>query len=300
MDHDALFKSLLTEFFADFLRLFYPNKATRLDLRRPRFLDKEVFADLPKRKERRLDLVAEVPTRGGRKEIVLVHVEIEARGRERFEARMFRYYMALRLRHDQPVFPIVLVLSRAAAGLDRPSHREAVLGEEVCAFRFWRIGLSRLSGAEYVSRANPLAPALAALMRPGSRARDEWKERCLRAVASARTNEARRTLLLDCIESYLPLSPTEEARFHRRLEHRENKELMAMRKTWSEQLLERGERRGEKRARRETLLRLMGAKFGTLPADVETRVAAIEDIARLDVLLERILTAHSIDEMGLA
>jgi len=59
-----------------------------------------------------------------------------------------------------------------------------------------------------------------------------------------------------------------------------------------------GEKRGEVAARRKTLLRLMRQKLGVLAPDVEARIAAIEDAARLDELLSRILTAASVAEMG--
>ncbi len=129
---------------------------------------------------------------------------------------------------------------------------------------------------------------------------------CLRAAAAARTDRARKLLLIDCIESYLPLTPAEEARFCRLVERPEDRELKAMRKTWSEQLMEKGEKRGEKRgelrgriaAKRETLLGLIRRKFGPVPPEIEARVEAIDDLARLDDLLARILTAGSLEEMG--
>ncbi len=303
MDHDSFFKTLLKEYLADFLRLFYPAKAFRLDLRSVRFRDKEVFTDLPRGEKRLPDLLAEVRTRGGDKELVLVHVEVEARKRSRFEARMFRYYMALRLRHDRPVLPIALVLRGAQRGMDRPVCREGVLGDEVCVFRFWRIGLSKLAGARYVRRENSLAPALAALMRPRGLSRADWRLECVKRIARIRASEARKSLLLDCVESYLPLSPKERGRYNRLLRRKENREVGVMRKLWSEQLIDRGrklgERRGERRAKRETLLRQLRVKFGSLPKGIAQRVKDLDDVERLDVLLKRILTAASIEEMGL-
>ena len=315
MGHDQLFKDLLRAFFGDFVRLFFPDKARRLDLGSVSFEDKEVFTDLPRGRERRLDLVVKVRTNERKREIVLVHIEVESRSRRDFHGRMHEYYMALRLRHRCPVFPIALVLSRAEGGLDRPTHREEVLGDEVDVFRYWRIGLPKLDGASYVGLANPLAPALAALMKPGSPARARWKLECMAALRRIRVDEARRRLLVDCIETYLTLNAREETEFDRLVHERKNKEVRQMRKTWSEQLMERGEARGRKigqklgqklgqqvgelRAKRETLLALMRAKYGPLPGRVTKEVAAIENRRRLDTLLRRVLTAHTLEEMGL-
>jgi hypothetical protein len=46
-DHDHRFKTLLQEFFADFLRLFFAPWAERLHCSMVEWLDKEVFPDPP-------------------------------------------------------------------------------------------------------------------------------------------------------------------------------------------------------------------------------------------------------------
>ena len=76
-----------------------------------------------------------------------------------------------------------------------------------------------------------------------------------------------------------------------------------MRKTWSQQMMEIGEKRGEKRgeihAKRQTLLTQLRAKFGALPMSVSKQVPTMGNVRRLDTLLRRILTAESLAEMGL-
>jgi len=47
MGHDQLFKQVIESFFADFLRLFAPDNAARLDLSTVTFLNMEVFTDIP-------------------------------------------------------------------------------------------------------------------------------------------------------------------------------------------------------------------------------------------------------------
>ena len=46
LDHDALFKLVLTAFFREFIDLVAPDLAAALDPAPPVFLDKESFADL--------------------------------------------------------------------------------------------------------------------------------------------------------------------------------------------------------------------------------------------------------------
>ena len=88
MPHDQLFKELLQAFFQEFMELFFPQVAAHLDFDRVTFLDKETFTDLPKGKKREADLVARVYTLDGRPEIILTHIEVEARRRGNFGERL--------------------------------------------------------------------------------------------------------------------------------------------------------------------------------------------------------------------
>lgn len=47
MAHDQTFNDLLRAFFPEFMELFFPRVARRLDFREVTFLDKEVFTDVP-------------------------------------------------------------------------------------------------------------------------------------------------------------------------------------------------------------------------------------------------------------
>ena len=58
MDHDRLFKELLTTFFVDFLEVFCPELATYLDAGALEFADKEVFTDVTRGERHEVDLVA--------------------------------------------------------------------------------------------------------------------------------------------------------------------------------------------------------------------------------------------------
>jgi hypothetical protein len=59
----------LRAFFREFLELFFPEVAARLDFTRVTFLDKEVFTDVPEGSRRELDLVAQVYTQDGAPEV---------------------------------------------------------------------------------------------------------------------------------------------------------------------------------------------------------------------------------------
>ena len=77
-----------------------------------------------------------------------------------------------------------------------------------------------------------------------------------------------------------------------------------MEATWPDKMVEKGrvEERIEGRLEehRRSLLRQLEAKFGTVVEKVKLRVEAIDSSNELDTYLERILTADSFEEMGLA
>ena len=67
--------------------------------------------------------------------------------------------------------------------------------------------------------------------------------------------------------------------------------------------LERGREEGRQAGlvagKRETLLQLLATKFGTLPGETTLRVQSMGSLDELDRYLDRLLTAKSLDEMGL-
>ncbi len=298
--HDKIFKQLLRVLLEDFLRLVAPQALERLDLSSPELLDKELFAEGPHGRRRELDLLVRVQTTAGSP--VLVHVEIEARASRGMELRLWRYKNQIQARYDTPVLTIVIYLKRGHPGVCLKT-RESDLGPDFSELRYLSFGLAGCRAAEYLARPEPLAWALAALMDPGSWSRAELKMACLRRIAGLKSR-IDPFLLVDCVENYLQLDAREVAEFEALHSRRENKEVRAVAMTWSEKLEEKGRTegiaQGAQRGARQILLVLLGKRFGPLPENVRRRVETINSLDRLTELAERVLSAHSLEEMGLA
>lgn len=119
-DHDQRFKTIIREFFADFLTLFFADWAARLDLARIEWLEQELLPDPPDGDRHIVDLVAKLrtlePVGAGDTWLALVHIEIESSDRSTaLKPRLPRYYAHLRDHHGLPVLPIVIYLK---VGLD--------------------------------------------------------------------------------------------------------------------------------------------------------------------------------------
>jgi hypothetical protein len=64
IDHDRLFKELVSTFFVEFLELFLPQVARLIDRHSVVFLPQEYFADLTTGETKIIDLLAEVRLAG--------------------------------------------------------------------------------------------------------------------------------------------------------------------------------------------------------------------------------------------
>jgi hypothetical protein len=107
IDHDSVFKQLLTEFFIEFLDLFVPDALAILERERLTFLDKESFVDLLDPDRREADLVVQARLRGQDTSFI-VHLEHQAQEDVVLDRRMFRYFARFYDRYDMPIYPIAL------------------------------------------------------------------------------------------------------------------------------------------------------------------------------------------------
>jgi uncharacterized protein DUF4351 len=105
---------------------------------------------------------------------------------------------------------------------------------------------------------------------------------------------------VDCVENYLQLDPREVAEFEVLHSRRENQEVRTVAMTWSEKIAAQGEAKGRGEGAREILLSLLAERFGPLPEGARRQVEEIGSLQRLTQLAKRVLTAHSLEEMGLA
>jgi predicted transposase YdaD len=88
IDHDQLFKELLSTFFIEFLELFLPQVAAAIEPDSVVFLPQEYFADLTTGDTKIIDLLAQVRL-AGQEVGFLIHVEAQASSKAHFARRMF-------------------------------------------------------------------------------------------------------------------------------------------------------------------------------------------------------------------
>jgi len=308
MDHDQRFKTLIREFFADFLDLFFAEWAARLDLSVVEWLDKEVFPDPPEGTRHGLDLVARVPIlptaqSGVDASLLLVHVEIESPDRTtRLTSRLPSYYRFLRDKYQLPVLPIVLYLKVGLDGIGVDRYVEGIWDFEINRFQYLYVALPGLDGVEYVQGESWLGVALSALMKiPPDRVAWLGAE-ALRRLAAAPLGEQQRFLLGECVQAYLPLDEEQARQYGNLLQSEPYAGVRAMNQTVYEKGLEEGIEKGIEKGRQEERIdmvcSLIEERFGAVPEAVRRDLERLS-AEQLRRLASKIGTADSLADLDL-
>jgi hypothetical protein len=237
-----------------------------------------------------------VQTREGDRETIVVHVEVQTETKGDFRRRMFEYYALLWLHFESPVFPIALILKGGPRqGISTVEYRQEPFGREVVRFRYASVALARLSGWEYLEKGS-VAAGLAALMQRRRAPVDlELRAGLMRRVLTSGLDESLKYQLANLIETYFRLTGEERARYHQLISREEYREVRDAEMTYFDELRQEGLVQGK----RETLKRQLSAKFGPLPAEVDARIDVVASAEELDRYLDRVLTAGSLEDVGL-
>jgi len=307
IDHDRLFKELLTTFFVEFLELFYPQVLAYLDRDSIEFLDKELFTDVSRGETHLVDVVVKARYRGSAA-CFLIHVENQAKAQTYFGRRMFGYCGRLMDTYDLDVYPIAIFSFDEPKRPEPDSYRMEFPDLTVIDFRFRVIQLNRLSWRDFVNRPNPVASALMAKMKIAKADRPKVKLECLRLLATLQLNPAKMRLISGFVDTYLSLNRREQQVFEQELEtlpQEERTETLEIVTSWMREGIKQGRKEGRKEGRQEgreegrqegvhkaVLLfvqRLAAGKIGTVDAELVERFESLttEQLQDLGVALLR-------------
>jgi hypothetical protein len=297
IDHDRLFKELLSTFFVEFITLFFPDVMDYLDPDSVTLLDKEIFTDVTAGERRETDLIAQVRFRG-KPSYFLIHVEAESSSRQGFNKRMFRYFARLHEKFDLPIYPIVLF------SYDKPkkpaiSHYQVDFPAfEVLRFNYRTIQLNRLNWRDFLNQPNPVASALMAKMQIVPEERPQVKAQCLRLLVTLRLDPSRMQLISGFVDTYLKLTPEEEKVFAREIgtfRVEEQEEVMEITTSWMRKGLEQGLEQGAEREK-ELILRQLKRKLASIDENLEAEIRAL-DLESIEALGEALLDFATVEDL---
>jgi len=298
IDHDRLFKELISTFFLEFVDLFLPQVSAYLERESILFLDKEVFTDVTSGERHEADLVMKARFQG-RDSFFLIHLEHQARREGEFGRRLFRYFARLYEKHGLPVYPVVIFSYDAPRRAEPASHRVEFPDKTVLEFNYTVIQLNRLNWRDYLRHDNPLASALMAKMAMQPAERPHVKLECLRLLATLRLNPARMQLISGFVDTYLKLSREEERAFQREVRATptiERKKVMEIVTSWMEQGIKQGRKEGRQEGELAVLLRLLNRQVGKVGVRLQSRLRKLP-IERLEAMAEALLDFKTLDDL---
>lgn len=243
IDHDRLFKELLSTFFIEFLELFLPKVAETIERESIVFLQQEYFADLEEGEEKIIDLLVSV-RQAGTDVTFLVHIEAQSYSQSNFNQRMFFYFARLHQKHlQQRIYPIVVFSFDQPQRAEKNTYKVEFPSRKVLEFSFESIQLNRLNWRNYLNQVNPVAAALMAKMKIARRDRPKVKAECLRILTTLQLDPARTRLISRFVDTYLQLDSQENQKFQReisKMEPAQQERVMEITTSWEREGIEKG------------------------------------------------------------
>lgn len=211
--------------------------------------------------------------------------------------------MQIRLRHELLVLSILVNLRGGQPGAELEILAEGVETAAPVVFPYRVLGLSGCRAEEWLARPEPIAWAFAALMRSRC-SRAELKIECLRRIARSGVTGFRKEVLVNWLTTCVRLTGKNAAEYRRLLALEENKEVEKMDTSYLGRAEARGVKKGEAQAEakavekmRRAVLQGLEQRFGTVPGPVRRRLEATRSLERLAVLVERLMSAGTVDDL---
>ncbi len=296
IDHDRLFKELITTFFAEFIELFLPDVALYLNPASLTELRQEVYSDITSGPRYVTDILMQAQFKD-EETYFLIHVENQSYSESDFAERMFLYFARLHEKHKKPVYPIALFSYEEPQRLEPDFYEVAFPNKTILRFSFETIQLNRLAWQDFLLRPNPVASALMAKMKIAPQDRPRVKLECLRMLGHLPgLTPARRQMVSGFVDSYLVLDQAEAARFQEELEKidpPEKEEVMEIMTSWKREGIQQGIQQGKVNLLRLLLSQRLGSPLGP---ELEERLAKLPE-SSLDELTLAVRDFNDTDDL---
>jgi hypothetical protein len=225
----------------------------------------------------------------------LLHLEVQSSWDGAFPGRLLVYNVLLEDRYGGPVHTVALLLRREASapGLTGTVLRTDATGREYLRFAYTVVRLWELPADALLSGGLGAAP-LALLTDDAAPRLQESVDRFAGRVAQEVPGQADANRLLSCGYILMGLRYDEgvvQALFHGVQKMKESSTYQAIRNE--------GRDEGLLLARREALLGALQERFQTVPPEIEARIRAMTDLAKLQTAFRRAFHVNAPDELSL-
>ena len=155
MNHDQLFKELINNFFEEFLEVFFPDVHASIDFKSIKPLSEELFTDLIKGENRRVDIVIEAKLKE-KDTLIIIHIEPQSFYQKDFHQRMYHYFSLLYNKYRKPILPIAIF----SYDDGHTEYNQFIIEFpffHVLTFNFLMLELKKMNWREYLQSDNPVA-----------------------------------------------------------------------------------------------------------------------------------------------
>lgn len=267
IEHDRLFKELISTFFVDFIDLFFPKTAVAIDSKMIEFLPHEQEA------EQHNTILVKTRLRM-REACFWLSIEGQNDQEMAFNRRIFHRYAQLDAKYNLPIYPIIIFPIDPPQRPEPNYYRVEFVDRKVLDFNFVTLQMSRLNWRDFLKRRNPVAAALMTTMNVKTADKPAVKAECLRLLATLKLDTAHVNVVSKFIDTYLELGDAEEQIFKREVERMgllEREQVMDLLAAPGQQTLEEG-------AKQEALslvLRLLNRRLSGLKPELEEKVRGL-------------------------
>lgn len=281
VDHDRLFKELITTFFEEFILLFFPQVHEHIDFHHLSFLSEELFTDVTAGEKYRVDLLVETKLKG-EDGLIIVHVENQSYVQPSFPERMFIYFSRLFEKYRTNIVPIAVFSYDTIR--DEPSSFTLRLPfGNILHFRFFTVELRKQNWRHYIRNDNPIAAALLSKMGYTESERIELKKQFLRMLVRMELDEAKQRLLIGFFETYVQLSDEEEQQLRNevnKMETKEKEQVLELLISYEQKGLKEGVKKGLQQEKRQIAKKMLvkGYDIQTIHELTELPIEEIEKL----------------------
>jgi predicted transposase YdaD len=311
-DYDGAWKQALDRYLEPFLRLCFPVVHAGIDWRQKvitRNTELQQIVRSATTGKRHVDKLVEVRRRDGAQEWLLVHLEFQSQPDRHLPERMYEYHRRIVERHQKRVVSVA-VLADTSPGFRPVAYEEETWG---CRLRFEYpiCKLQDFNDALLERENNPAAIVIAAHRAAQRRAQDPVelkaaKWRLIRRLYDRGYRKRDVVEMFRLIDWLIQLPAKLTVEINRKLTEYEDQKRMpyitsieriGRRQGRQEGRLE-GREEGRLLAARDAVRLVLESRFGHVPASIIERLAQLDALDRLEVLLRRASTVASFTEFG--
>ncbi|MCF7708357.1 MAG: transposase [Verrucomicrobia bacterium] len=299
-DYDGAWKEALELYLQPLLEFCFPDVAENINWHEPiEFLDKELQEVTRNSKlgKQRVDKLVRVIRKDGRKECILIHVEVQSWVDKDLPLRMYRYHHRIADRYDESVVSLAILAD------EKPRWRPDTYEERLWGYELrFRYPVCKLMdfGRNWrwlEEQRNPAAVVIAAYLATQRTRRDMSQRQRMKWELTRRLYERGYSKeevlnLFRLIDWLMRLPDENEVEFRKQLVEYEKEKTMPY-VTSIERL---GRKEGLQKALRAAIVEVLEARFSSVPGELKANVDAIADEQELRRLHRKAVLVPSIEE----